>query len=66
MEKEIKKPKAKIIGENGNVFNLGAICVAALEKAKMPEQAAEMRGRIMRSKSYDEAIQIMGEYCNLC
>ena len=30
---EIKKPKVKLIGEDGNVFNLMGLCVKALRKA---------------------------------
>ena len=57
-----KKPKAAIIGANGNVFNLMGICSQALKKAGYPDKAEEMTKRITNAKSYDEAIFIMCEY----
>lgn len=65
MSQQIKKPKAKLVGQDGNVFNLIAICSAALRKAGLKEQVKEMQSRILRSNSYDAAIGIMSEYCEL-
>ena len=60
-----KKPKAKVIGQDGNVFNLIGICQRALIKAKQDGKSKEMRERVFNSKSYDEALVIMAEYCEL-
>ncbi len=65
MENKTEKPKAKVIGENGNVFNLIGICSKALKNAGQPDKAKEMSGRVMASGSYTEALQIMEEYCEL-
>ena len=62
---EVIKPVAKVIGENGNVFNLLAICSTALKRAKQKQLAEEMTNKVLNSKSYDEALCIMGEYCEL-
>jgi len=60
------KPKAKLIGENGNVFNLIGICRKALTNAGKFDEAQEMQERIMlTAKSYEEALNIMGEYCDI-
>ena len=59
------KPKAKVIGEDGNVFNLIAICSKALKRAKQQDKAKEMQDRVFGCGSYDEALTIMGEYCEL-
>ena len=56
------KPKAKLIGENGNIFNLMALASRALKEAGMKEKADEMVEKITQSKSYDEALQVMMEY----
>ena len=62
----MKKPKVKLIGENGNVFNLMGICSRALEDSGQPEKAKEMRDKITTTaKSYDEALAIMMEYCDV-
>ena len=55
------KPKVKLVGENGNVFNLLSICSNALRDARVPG-AAEMRSRVFKASSYDEALSIMCEY----
>ena len=66
MKTTIEKPKAQVTGQDGSVFNLIAICVKALKRAGQTEQANEMIKRVFASESYDEAIQIMHEYCHLC
>ena len=62
---EIKKPKAKLIGQDGNVFNLIGICSQALNKAGQKDKVKEMQERIFKSGSYDEALRIMSDYCKL-
>jgi hypothetical protein len=56
------KPQVKLVGENGNVFNLMVICQKALRKEGMYDEAKEMVDRIFHSGSYDEALAIMCEY----
>ncbi len=56
------KPKCKLIGENGNIFNLIAIASRVLRQNDMREQASEMQNRIYASGSYDEALSIICEY----
>jgi hypothetical protein len=59
----MKKPEAKLIGENGNIFNLMGIARRALLKAGQDKQAAEMTERIKSTaESYDEALAIIWEY----
>lgn len=61
----IIKPKAKVIGKDGNVFNLIGICSNALKKANQYDKAKEMSEKVFNSGSYDEALRIMGDYCIL-
>lgn len=56
------KPQARIIGANGNIFNLMGIASRAMKKAGLHEEADMMNQRIMRSSSYDEALGILTEY----
>jgi hypothetical protein len=65
MEQTKIKPKAKLIGEDGNVFNLIGICSKALKKAGMHDEAKEMTEKVFSSNSYDEALAIMGDYCDI-
>lgn len=60
------KPVAKLIGQNGNVFNLIAICRRALINVGQDDKASEMINRITnQAKSYDEALQIMMDYVDV-
>ena len=57
------KPKCKLVGENGNIFNLISIANRALKEAGLKEQGNEMTIKVMNNaKSYDEALQIIMEY----
>lgn len=62
---EKKKPDCKLIGEDGNIFNLIGIASRTLRQNGMAEQAVEMRDRIRESDSYDKALCIIGEYVNI-
>lgn len=64
-KKEKIKPTATITGEDGNIFNLLAICNKALKKAGQNAQAKEMSSRVFASGGYDKALEIMGGYCEL-
>lgn len=60
-----KKPDCKLIGEDGNIFNLIGIASRTLRQNGMADQAIEMRDRIRASGSYDEALCIIGDYVNI-
>lgn len=60
-----KKPVAKLIGENGNIYNLVGIASKSLNKAGQHEQAKEMWERVQKSKSYEEALVIISEYVDI-
>lgn len=59
---EVKKPKAKLIGADGNVFNLIGIASRSLKIAGQNDKVTEMSKRVMSSGSYDEALSIIMEY----
>ena len=59
------KPDCKLIGEDGNIFNLMGLAARALRCNGLAEQAAEMTARIHACGSYDEALCIIGEYVNI-
>ena len=66
MDNKRNKPDCKLIGEDGNVFNLMARAIKTLRENNLSEEAKEMRERITSSSSYDEALCIIGEYVNIC
>jgi len=60
------KPKCKLIGEDGNIFNLMGIVSRTLKEAGQPEKADEMISKITKeAKSYDEALAILMEYVDV-
>lgn len=56
------KPVCKLIGENGNIFDLVGIASRALKRAGMQNKAEEMQKRTFASGSYDEALAILQDY----
>lgn len=62
MNKEFKKVPAKLIGEDGNVFNLIGICTKALKRAGYNDEAKELVNRVTSCKSYEDALCVMTEY----
>lgn len=59
------KPKCKLIGEDGNIFNLMSIASKTLKETGMEEEAKEMIERIINSRSYIEALAIISEYIEI-
>ncbi len=66
-EQEQQKPDCKLIGEDGNIFNLMGIASRTLKENGMQERASEMIQRITGGdcNSYGEALNIIGEYVNI-
>ena len=60
------KPKCPLIGADGNIFNLLGIASRTLRENGMREQAKEMQSRVTASGSYSEAMNILGEYVEIC
>ena len=59
------KPDCRLIGEDGNIFNLMGLAARTLRHNGLAEQATEMTGCIHECGSYDEALCIIGEYVNI-
>ena len=59
------KPDCKLIGKDGNIYNLMGLAARTLRKNGLTEQATEMTERITACGSYDEALGIIGEYVNI-
>ncbi len=64
-QQERQKPNCPLIGQDGNIFNLMGIASKTLKRIGMSKQAGEMYDRIRESGSYDEALNIIGEYVNI-
>ena len=59
------KPKCKLIGEDGNVFNIIGLVSKALKKSGQPEKAKEFCERAFKAKSYDEVLAMADGYVEI-
>ena len=60
------KPRCPLIGANGNIYNLLGMASRTLRENGLKEQAQEMQSRVTASGSYTEALNILGEYVEIC
>ena len=59
------KPTVKLIGKDGNIFNLMGIASRALRKSGQEKQITEMTERIQNCSNYSEALMTIAEYCEI-
>ena len=60
------KPRCPLIVSDGNIFNLLGMASRTLRENGMREQAQEMQSRVTASGSYSEALNVIGEYVEIC
>ncbi|MGL5191435.1 MAG: hypothetical protein ACRC7S_17475 [Cetobacterium sp.] len=61
----MSKPICKLIGEDGNIFNLLSIVRRTLINNGLEPQAEEVVKRVMSSDSYPQALNILSEYVEI-
>lgn len=61
----MNKIKVKLIGEDGNIFNLLSIVSRKLKRNDQRDEAEEMRERAFEANSYDEALMIISDYVKI-
>jgi len=57
-----KRPRCKLIGEDGNVFGIIGRVAGALRNAGLRDKAKEFTDRAMSSASYDDVLVLCSEY----
>lgn len=65
MNNTVERPVCKLIGEDGNIFNLVGIAAKTLKKAGLNNQVVEMQDKVFASDSYDQALSIISEYVKI-
>ena len=60
-----QKPDCPLIGQDGNIFNLMGIASRTLRENGMAEEAKQMQREIIQCKSYDAALNVIGQYVNI-
>ena len=61
-EQIMNKPKVKLIGQDGNIYNILGIASRALKDAGYADEAKEMQTKVFASDSYQEALAIVLQY----
>ena len=56
------RPKCKLIGEDGNVFNIIGRVSKALKNEGMAEKAIEFQDKAVKCGSYDEVLRLVMTY----
>lgn len=64
-EMESDKPTVKLVGEDGNVFEIISRVSQALKNARQEVQADEFYHRAFSASSYDEVLRLAMEYCEV-
>jgi len=59
------KPKCKLIGQDGNVFNIIGIVAKTLKRAGLKQRADEFSKKALGAHSYDEVLQLCTEYVDV-
>ena len=60
-----EKIQVKLIGEDGNIFNLLGIVSRELKRNNQDNKIEEMCNRVYNSNSYQEALSIIQYYVNI-
>jgi len=58
----MEKPRVKLVGQDGNVFNLLGLCTKALKRVGQRQQADELSAKVLDCKSYSHALTLMMDY----
>lgn len=61
----IKKPKCKLTGTDGNVFAIIGNVSACLRKAGQTDKAKEFRTKALQSVSYDAVLCLCFDYVDI-
>jgi hypothetical protein len=59
------KPTVKLIGEDGNVFNIMGIVTRELKRNGLIEEAKEYTEKVFNCDSYKEALRITMAYVDV-
>lgn len=62
----MKKPSCSLIAQDGNIFDMVGIATRVLHGYGMGTRVQEMTDRIFASGSYEEAVEVISEYVNIC
>ena len=64
-EGDVEKPVCKLVGEDGNVFNIIGRVSKSLRNVGLKEQASEFTAKAFKCDSYDAVLQLAMEYVDV-
>lgn len=59
------KPECKLLGKDGNVFNIIGLVVKALQRTGLKEQAEEFKEKAFACNSYNEVLSLTMKYVDV-
>jgi len=59
------KPIVKLVGKDGNIFNSLGLAKKALCMVDLKKEAEELTKKVFKCSSYDEALTLISEYCDI-
>jgi len=62
---ESSKPVVKLLGADGNAFNVIGLTSRALRRAGLQLEAIDFTARAFSAHSYDEVLRLVMEYCEV-
>lgn len=57
--------RVKLLGEDGNIFNLVGLTTGAMKKAGFRKEAEELSEKVWECESYDEALTLIMTYVDV-
>jgi hypothetical protein len=57
--------KINLNGPDGNIFAVVGKAIDIMEKAYSEKEIKDLKNRVFNSKSYDEALSVVGEYVKI-
>ena len=62
---ETTKPVCKLVGVDGNVFNIIGVVSKTLKRAGQSDKASEFTAKAFKSGSYNEVLTLCFEYVDV-
>ncbi|MDQ0417909.1 hypothetical protein J2Z48_002093 [Croceifilum oryzae] len=60
-----KKPKAKLVGTDGNIFHLLSVAFRALKESGQEQKAVAMVKETAECENYNQALDVIGKYVEI-
>ena len=59
------KPECKLLGEDGNVYNIISKVASSLKRAGFHKESSEFKQKALASHSYDDVLMLAAAYVDI-